>query len=156
MANVAELKRMIQEWFDAHGDDEVFRLFEEYRVPYAPVLAIEEAMAHPHLREREIVRKYNDRFLGEFDIPGFPIRFSAYPRHPELDAPTLGEHNQRGLGRISGIFRQNASRSSRQTAFCIAARAKADRPRCGGRIDRISFTAGNDLNTASNAGEIRP
>lgn len=93
MANVDELKRTIQEWFDGHGDDEVFQLFEEYRVPYAPVLAIEEAMAHPHLREREIVRKYNDRFLGEFDIPGFPIRFSAYPRHPELDAPTLGEHN---------------------------------------------------------------
>jgi crotonobetainyl-CoA:carnitine CoA-transferase CaiB-like acyl-CoA transferase len=93
MANVDELKRLIQEWFDANGDDEVFRLFEEYRVPYAPVLAIEEAMAHPHLRERGIVRRYNDRFLGEFDIPGFPLRFSAYPRHPELDAPTLGEHN---------------------------------------------------------------
>jgi CoA:oxalate CoA-transferase len=50
-------------------------------------------MAQPHLREREIVRKYKDRFLGEFDIPGFPIRFSGYPRHPQLDAPTLGEHN---------------------------------------------------------------
>jgi len=93
MANVAELKRIIQEWFDATDDDEIFKLFEEYRVPYAPVLTIEEAMAQPHLREREIVRKYNDRFLGEFDIPGFPMRFSAYPRHPELDAPTLGEHN---------------------------------------------------------------
>jgi crotonobetainyl-CoA:carnitine CoA-transferase CaiB-like acyl-CoA transferase len=93
MANVDELKRIIQEWFDANDDDEAFRLFEEYRVPYAPVLAIEEAMAHPHLRERGIVRKFNDRFLGEFDIPGFPLRFSAYPRHPELDAPTLGEHN---------------------------------------------------------------
>ncbi|MGH8337744.1 MAG: CaiB/BaiF CoA transferase family protein, partial [Gammaproteobacteria bacterium] len=67
MANVDELKRIIQNWFDATDDDEVFRLFEEYRVPYAPVLAIEEAMAHPHLRERGIVRKHNDRFLGEFD-----------------------------------------------------------------------------------------
>jgi crotonobetainyl-CoA:carnitine CoA-transferase CaiB-like acyl-CoA transferase len=93
MAHVDELKRIIQAWFDNHDDDEVFRLFEEYRVPYAPVLAIEEAMAHPHLRERGIVRKFKDRFLGEFEIPGFPLRFSAYPRHPELDAPTLGEHN---------------------------------------------------------------
>ncbi|HTT74386.1 MAG TPA: CaiB/BaiF CoA-transferase family protein [Candidatus Binataceae bacterium] len=93
MANIEELKRIIQAWFDANEDDEVFRLFEEYRVPYAPVLAIEEAMAHPHLRERGIVRKFNDRFLGEFDIPGFPLRFSGYPRHPELGAPTLGEHN---------------------------------------------------------------
>ncbi|MGA2410812.1 MAG: CaiB/BaiF CoA-transferase family protein [Candidatus Binataceae bacterium] len=102
LANVAELKRIIQDWFDATEDAEVFRLFEEYRVPYAPVLAIEEAMAHPHLRERGIVRKFNDRFLGEFDIPGFPLRFSAYPRHPDLDAPTLGEHNHAVLEEYLG------------------------------------------------------
>jgi crotonobetainyl-CoA:carnitine CoA-transferase CaiB-like acyl-CoA transferase len=102
IANVEELKRIIQAWFDATDDDEVFRLFEEYRVPYAPVLAIEEAMAQPHLREREIVRKHRDRFLGEFDIPGFPLRFSAYPRHPDLGAPTLGEHNNAVLEEFLG------------------------------------------------------
>jgi CoA:oxalate CoA-transferase len=58
------------------------------------VLSIEEAMAHPHLREREVVRTVNDRFLGDFDVPGFPIRFSGYERHPEMQAPTLGEHNE--------------------------------------------------------------
>ena len=95
MANVEELKRLIQEWFDSMpGDDEIFRLFEEYRVPYAPVLTIEQAMAHPHLRDNEIVRTVNDRFLGEFDVPGFPLRFSECPRHPQLEAPTLGEHNR--------------------------------------------------------------
>jgi crotonobetainyl-CoA:carnitine CoA-transferase CaiB-like acyl-CoA transferase len=93
MAHVEELKRLIQDWFDATPDDEVYRLFEEYRVPYAQVLSIEEAMAHPHLREREVVRTVHDRFLGDFDLPGFPLRFSGYGRHPELQAPTLGEHN---------------------------------------------------------------
>lgn len=94
MAHVEELTRLIQDWFDAMpSDDEVYRRFEEYRVPYAQVLSIEEAMAHPHLREREVVRTVNDRFLGEFDVPGFPLRFSAYGRHPEMDAPTMGEHN---------------------------------------------------------------
>ena len=62
-------------------------------MPYAQVLSIEEAMAHPHLREREVVRTVNDRFLGEFEVPGFPLRFSNYARHPDLQAPTLGEHN---------------------------------------------------------------
>ena len=46
-----ELYGEFQEWFDLMpGDDEIFRLFEEYRVPYAPVLNIEQAIAHPHLR----------------------------------------------------------------------------------------------------------
>ncbi|MBV8362120.1 MAG: CoA transferase [Deltaproteobacteria bacterium] len=95
MEHIEELKRLIQEWFDSMpGDDEIFRLFDEYRVPYAPVLMIEQAIAHPHLRDNEIVRTVNDRFLGEFDVPGFPLRFSEFPRHPQLDAPTLGEHNR--------------------------------------------------------------
>jgi crotonobetainyl-CoA:carnitine CoA-transferase CaiB-like acyl-CoA transferase len=93
MANVAELKRLIQEWFDATPDAEVFRRFDEFRVPYAPVLTVEEAMAHPHLRERGTVCKTTDRFLGEFEVPGFPIRFSEYQTQLELGAPTLGEHN---------------------------------------------------------------
>lgn len=44
------------------SDEEVYRRLEEHRVPYAQVLSIEEAMAHPHLREREIVRTVKDRF----------------------------------------------------------------------------------------------
>jgi crotonobetainyl-CoA:carnitine CoA-transferase CaiB-like acyl-CoA transferase len=95
IANVEELKRIIQEWFDSMpGDDEIFRRFDEYRVPYAPVLAIEQAMAHPHLHENKIVRTISDRFLGEFEVPGFPLRFSLGTRHPQLEAPTLGEHNR--------------------------------------------------------------
>jgi len=95
MAHVEELKRLIQEWFDSMAsDEEIFRLFDEHRVPYAPVLMIEQAMAHPHLQEREIVRTVSDRYLGAFEIPGFPLRFGQNPRHPQLEAPTLGEHNR--------------------------------------------------------------
>jgi CoA:oxalate CoA-transferase len=94
MVNVGELKRLIQEWFDAiPSDEEIYRRFEEHRVPYAEVLSTEEAMAHPHLREREVVRTINDQFLGEFEVPGFPLRFSGWARHRETTAPTLGEHN---------------------------------------------------------------
>ncbi|HLW71473.1 MAG TPA: CaiB/BaiF CoA-transferase family protein [Candidatus Binataceae bacterium] len=104
---VDELTQLIQNWFDAMpNDDEIYRLFDEYRVPYAPVLTIEQAMAHPHLRERSIVRTINDRFLGEFEVPGFPIRFSQYPRHPELDAPTLGENNAAVLSEYLGYSPQ--------------------------------------------------
>ena len=103
MANVEELKSLIQQWFDSMpSDDEIFRLFDEYRVPYAPVLTIDQAIAHPHLRDNEIVRSVNDRFLGEFDVPGFPLRFSEGARHPQLAAPTLGEHNRTVLASYLG------------------------------------------------------
>ncbi len=115
MAHVTELKRLIQDWFDAMpSDDEVYRRFEEHRVPYAQVLSIDQAIAHPHLREREIVRTIDDRFLGEFAIPGFPLRFSAHPRHPEMAAPTLGEHNESVLREYLGYSPERIARLEAQ------------------------------------------
>ena len=92
-ANSAELKRIVQEWFDSVSDEEAMRLLEENRVPYAPVLAVEEAMAHPHHRSRQIVRTIEDRFLGSYEVPGFPLRFSEFPELRTMEAPILGEHN---------------------------------------------------------------
>ncbi len=34
-----------------------------------------------------------DQFIGKFDVPGFPLRFSAFPEEVQEPAPTLGQHN---------------------------------------------------------------
>jgi len=68
-------------------------LLEEHRVPHAPVLSVEEAINHPHLRARGTVTEIEDRFIGKFDVPGFPLRFSAFPEELQQPAPTLGQHN---------------------------------------------------------------
>jgi crotonobetainyl-CoA:carnitine CoA-transferase CaiB-like acyl-CoA transferase len=39
----------------------------------------------------------HDRILGDFQIPGVPFRFSAFPESLDLEAPFLGEHNGRIL-----------------------------------------------------------
>jgi len=103
IVRVEELKQIVQDWIDSiPTDEEIYRLLVEHRVPFAQVLSIEEAMNHPHLREREVVRTVKDRVLGEFEVPGFPVRFSAYARHPEMAAPTLGEHNREVLSDYLG------------------------------------------------------
>lgn len=73
----------------------------QHRVPFAPALTVEQAMNHPHLRQRRTVRTIKDRFLGEFEIPGFPMRFSEYGELA-LEAPTLGEQNAEILGGYLG------------------------------------------------------
>ena len=119
MKHVEELKRLIQDWFDATpSDDEVCRVFDEHRVPYAQVLSITEAMAHSHLREREVVRTVSDRYLGEFDVPGFPLRFSAYDRHPEMQAPTLGEHNEAVLRDFLGYSNDKIAALEHEGVLC--------------------------------------
>jgi crotonobetainyl-CoA:carnitine CoA-transferase CaiB-like acyl-CoA transferase len=89
-----EIIRTIEHWLAAMpGDDVSVETLRRHRVPVAPILSVREAMEHPHLIARGTVRTVNDPILGEFKIPGFPLRFSGYPEELEFDAPMLGEHN---------------------------------------------------------------
>jgi crotonobetainyl-CoA:carnitine CoA-transferase CaiB-like acyl-CoA transferase len=99
-----ELIRIIEDWLSAMPTDEAaIDALRSQRVPVAPILSIREAMEHPHLIERGTVRTINDPILGEFKIPGFPLRFSEFPEELEFDAPMLGEHNAAVLERYLGL-----------------------------------------------------
>jgi CoA:oxalate CoA-transferase len=89
------LKQMIEDWFASFPDrDGVIAALDKYRVPCAPVWSLEEAMASPHLRERKTIRRVRDRTLGEFDIPGFPVKFSHWEPSSDLKASRVGEDNE--------------------------------------------------------------
>lgn len=107
LKNLAELVQMIEGWIASMPSDEaaIARL-AEYRVPVAPVLSPDEAMALPHLRERGTVTTVNDPILGEIELPGFPLRFSSFPDPAGGGAPLLGEHNAEVLGRYLGYSRE--------------------------------------------------
>ena len=93
-----ELVDIIEKWLASMpSDEESVRVLEEHRVPVAPMLSVPEAMNHPHLKERQTVRTVSDRTFGEVEIPGVPLRFSQFPEFLDLEAPFLGEHNQKIL-----------------------------------------------------------
>ena len=105
--NRAELIRIIEDWLALMpGDEAAIEAMRARRVPVAPILSVREAMQHPHLRARGTVRKVTDRILGEFEVPGFPLRFSRFPDELELAAPTLGEHNEAVLSGYLGYSRE--------------------------------------------------
>jgi crotonobetainyl-CoA:carnitine CoA-transferase CaiB-like acyl-CoA transferase len=85
------------------GTDEAIAILRQAHVPHAPVLTVEEAMQHPHLRERGTVRTVHDRIIGDFQIPGVPMRFSGFSESLELEAPFLGEHNRQILSSWLGF-----------------------------------------------------
>jgi crotonobetainyl-CoA:carnitine CoA-transferase CaiB-like acyl-CoA transferase len=103
LINLTQLVGTIEGWLQSMPNDDVsMAAMKEYRVPHAPVLSLEEAVKHPHLRERGTVRTVHDRILGDFDVPGFALRFSEFPQRLELDAPLLGEHNEEVLTNYLG------------------------------------------------------
>jgi crotonobetainyl-CoA:carnitine CoA-transferase CaiB-like acyl-CoA transferase len=108
--NNAVLKQMIEDWFATFPDrDSVVAELDKFRVPCGPVLSLEEAMAHPHLRERKTVRRVGDRAFGEFDIPGFPVKFSDWPDRTDLKASRLGEDNEAVLSEMLGLSKSEIS-----------------------------------------------
>jgi crotonobetainyl-CoA:carnitine CoA-transferase CaiB-like acyl-CoA transferase len=93
----------IQQWLDSHSTEEdALKVLESHRIPVAPILSVEEAMRHPHLRARRTVRRVTDRRVGDIDLPGFPLRFSQFPEELDLQTPYLGEHNREILSNYLG------------------------------------------------------
>jgi crotonobetainyl-CoA:carnitine CoA-transferase CaiB-like acyl-CoA transferase len=98
VANRPLVNGAISEWLMKFPSrDAAIASLREARIPNAPVLTVEEAMNHPHLIERGTVRTVHDRVIGDFKIPGVPMRFSAFPQSLDIEAPLLGEHNRHVL-----------------------------------------------------------
>ena len=90
-----DLIATIEEWLQTfENDEEALKLLTDNRVPAAPVLTIEETIEHPHFRARRMVRDVTDPLLAPLTLPGFPFKFSAFPDELDLEAPTLGQHNE--------------------------------------------------------------
>jgi CoA:oxalate CoA-transferase len=93
--NRDQVIEVLETWLASMPDDEVsMAALRAARIPVAPVRPLEEVIDHPHLRERGTVTTVHDRLLGDFQVPGFPIRFSDFPVDTSLQAPLLGEHNE--------------------------------------------------------------
>lgn len=99
VANLQALIGIIENWLQSFESDEAaIKALQDVRVPVAPILTIPQAVAHPHHRQRGTIRTISDRMLGDFDIPGVPLRYSNFPELLPLDAPFLGEQNREILG----------------------------------------------------------
>jgi len=104
LKNNLALKQILEEWLATFPDrDSAIAVLDRERVPCAPVLKLEEAMAHPHMRGRKTVRRVKDPALGEFDIPGMPVKFSAWPDRTDVKASRVGEDNEAVLREVLGL-----------------------------------------------------
>jgi crotonobetainyl-CoA:carnitine CoA-transferase CaiB-like acyl-CoA transferase len=104
--NRGELNPIVEAWMATYPTDAaLIARLEQHRIPCAPVLDAADAVTHPYFIERRMVRTVNDPFIGEFMIPGNPLRFSEQPQELDLQTPCLGEHNAEVL---TGIGYTNA------------------------------------------------
>src|SRR5262249_4472054 len=103
-ANNKALQEIIEDWLRQFPTREAaLAALDRERVPCAPVLTLNEVVELPHLRERGTVRRVSDPQVGEFDIPGLPVRFSRWPAPAQVKADLLGEANDAVLREVLGL-----------------------------------------------------
>jgi len=113
--NVDDLVVCIEAWLQDVGDDaEAMRRLEAGRVPFAPVLTVEQAIELPQVKHRQSVLTIHDQYLGEFKVPASPLRFSAFADQPQRSAPYLGEHNREILQDLLGYDDQQITQLNEQ------------------------------------------
>ncbi len=94
LANRDELTVLIEAWlatFD--GPDAAIEVLADAGVPVGAVMSPADAVDNPHFQARGTVRQIHDPHLGEFSVPGFPIKFDGERLEPDLQTASLGEHN---------------------------------------------------------------
>ena len=94
-ANTDLCNQVVADWLATQTSrDEVVVYLTAARVPVAPVLSIEEVITNPDLRAQGALRTVVDELMGPVDVPGVPIRFSAFPDPRDLVASPQGAHNE--------------------------------------------------------------
>jgi crotonobetainyl-CoA:carnitine CoA-transferase CaiB-like acyl-CoA transferase len=119
VANGACLTEAIEQWLQSlPSDEEALRILEQHHIPAGPILSVEEAMESQQLRERGTVRMISDPVLGEFKVPGFPMKFSQTPAVEDLPAPFLGQHNAEVLMKRLGYTAERVRELEAQGILC--------------------------------------
>ncbi len=100
IANSAEAERPIREFIARHDCAECLAKFAAAEVTAAPIYAVDEFVADPHVQERQIIVDVPDAEMGSVAVHNVIPRLSATPGALRRPAPRLGEHTAEILGRI--------------------------------------------------------
>jgi CoA:oxalate CoA-transferase len=119
--NKEVLRDLIEQWLDSFPDRaSALKVLDAERVPCAPVLKLEESMAEPHLRGRKTVRRIRNEALGEFDVPGMPVKFSGWPDRTEVKASRVGADNAAIMSELLGMSPEEIERLHREQILLSA------------------------------------
>jgi crotonobetainyl-CoA:carnitine CoA-transferase CaiB-like acyl-CoA transferase len=96
--NIDEAERPVAAFIKARTLAENLAVFEQAEVTAAPVYDIDQFIADPHVKAREIVTELPDAQMGSVPMHHVVPRLSGTPGEIRTPAPALGEHNDAILG----------------------------------------------------------
>lgn len=87
------VKPLVEQWCGRHTKAELEEMTGA-RFPLSPIKSIDEVVADPHVRLRDMVIPVQYRGV-DFQVFGNPVKLSGGTREMNAAAPEVGEHNER-------------------------------------------------------------
>ena len=92
LENAAAVDAALAPWFAAHDRDDVVAVLAGHDIICAPVLAYDEAVAHPQIRAMDLVVDVAHDELGDLRVPGVAIKLDRSPGTIRRPPTSVGEH----------------------------------------------------------------
>jgi len=95
-----ELLEVLRDIIGQYTRDELDKKIDPNKVPYAPLLEVEEVFNDPHVCSREIVKEIEVPNLGKLSLMPFPVKFSGETSEIRRPPPEWGQHTEDILGEL--------------------------------------------------------
>ena len=100
-----DLARIVQSWFDQRSMAEILPLLNANAVCFGPYQTFREMVEEDDdcSEANPLFETVNQPGIGEYLVPGSPIRFTRAANLPALTAPILGQHTDQILAEDLGL-----------------------------------------------------
>ena len=96
--NMDELKKILEDKLLLKNTGEWVSIMEKEKIPCGPIFNIKEAVENPQVESRNMIVKAHHKVIGDFKLPGNPIKMSAYKDEKTRgEIPDLDEHRKKIL-----------------------------------------------------------
>ena len=102
-----EADALLLPWLKEHTKKEILDICIQERIPFAPLMAIDELVNSPHLEQRGFFVEVEHPGAGKFKYPGPAFKASETPATIRRAAPRLGEHNEDIICGRLGYFQED-------------------------------------------------
>ncbi len=100
--NYDKLRPLIAEPLKYKKTKEWQEILNEVGIPNGPINTIDKVLEDPQIKAREMIVEMDHPVVGEFKVPGIPIKLSETPGKIRRSSPILGEHREEVLRELLG------------------------------------------------------
>ncbi len=114
VAHRADVEGPVAQAIAGHEREALLELLERAGVPATPVNTIDQALGDAQASSRPALKRMAHPLLGEIDVVGMPLGFSAMQPEIRRHAPAHGEHTNEVMGELGYTPTQIADLRSRK------------------------------------------